>query len=343
MHFKKHNTQRSEGDYMEEYKVCSLFCGAGGLDLGFKQAGYKILWANDFNRDSCATYRLHSPETTVVQKDISKIDVSTIPDCDVFLGGFPCQGYSLGGKRVIDDPRNKLYKEYVRIIKAKKPKCFIGENVKGILTLGKGEVLRQIIEDFSVAGYTVFYQLVNAKDFGVPQDRERVIITGFREDLNITDYAIPAYTGKSMNIGEALKDLPEPTPDEVYSGSFSPWFTMRNRRREFTDVSQTILATARQIPIHPSSPPMVKLGKDAWAFGEGGTTRRYSYKECAALQTFPKEIEFVGKLESKYRQIGNAVPVKLAYHIAKHLKTVLSAGVNIDGGEVLLQGTEDNP
>lgn len=309
------------------FTVSSLFAGAGGLDLGFKQAGFQILWANDFNKDACATYKLHSPETEVVHGDIAKIDANLIPDSDIFLGGFPCQGYSLGGNRVIDDPRNKLYKEYVRIIKAKKPLCFIGENVKGLLTLGSGEVLKQIIEDFKEAGYTVFYHLLNAKDYGVPQDRQRVIITGFRSDLNIQSYAIPEYQGKAQTIGEALKDLPEPTPDEVYSGSFSPWFTMRNRRREFIDVSQTILATARQIPIHPSSPPMVKLGKDEWEFGKGKPTRRYSYKECAALQTFPVNTKFVGNLTSKYKQIGNAVPVKLANHIAVHIKQVLSAEV----------------
>lgn len=312
---------------MTELTTCSLFAGAGGLDIGFKQAGYHILWANDFNKDACATYKLHSPETEVVQGDIAKIDANSIPDCDIFLGGFPCQGYSIGGNRVIDDPRNKLYKEYVRIIKAKKPLCFIGENVKGILTMGGGEVLKQIIEDFEEAGYTVFYQLLNAKDFGVPQDRQRVFITGFRNDLNIAEYSIPEYTGKAQTIGDALKDFPEPDPNDVYAGSYSPWFTMRNRRREFTDVSHTILATARQIPIHPSSPPMVKLGKDAWEFGEGRSTRRYSYKECAALQTFPADIEFTGNLTSKYKQIGNAVPVKLAYHIAKYLRTVLLAEV----------------
>ena len=316
---------------IDKFTICSLFAGAGGLDLGFKQAGYNILWANDFNKDACATYKLHSPETEVVQGDISKIGSEDLPDSDVFLGGFPCQGYSVGGNRVIDDPRNKLYKEFVRIVKDKQPLCFIGENVKGILTMGKGEVLKQIIQDFSDTGYDVYYQLLNAKDYGVPQNRERVIITGFRKDLDITSFKIPEYTGRAVTIGEALSVLPSPDPDDVYTGSYSPWFVMRNRRREFTDVSQTILATARQIPIHPSSPPMVKLGKDVWEFGKDGMTRRYSYKECAALQSFPANLEFTGNLTSKYKQIGNAVPVRLANHIATHLVQVLSAEVKSNG------------
>jgi len=305
--------------------ACSLFCGAGGLDLGFKASGIKTIWANDFDKNSCETYKLHSPETVVVQGDIRKVSVEDIPECDILLGGFPCQGYSVGGKRAIDDPRNALYKEYVRIVKAKQPKVFIGENVKGLLSMGEGEVIHQILEDFSACGYRVFYQLVNAKEYGVPQDRSRVIISGFRNDLGICEFKIPEYTGPSMNIGQALKNLPEPKADDIYTGTYSPWFMMRNRRREFDGVSQTILASARQIPIHPSSPPMVKIHKDSWVFGEGGITRRYSWQEAAALQTFPPEIEFCGNLLNKYKQIGNAVPVKLAAHIANAIKDVLGS------------------
>ena len=155
---------------MREFTAVSLFCGAGGLDMGFEQAGFKTLWANDFDKDACKTHQNWS-HTNVVWGDISKIDMSSIPQSDIMLGGFPCQGFSLSGPRKIDDSRNVLYKHYVKLVKQNQPAIFIGENVKGLLTMGQGTIIDAIINEFSDCGYDLFYQLVNAKDYGVPQDR----------------------------------------------------------------------------------------------------------------------------------------------------------------------------
>ena len=130
--------------------------------MGFDRAGFKSIWANDFDADACKTHQSWS-KTNVVCGDISKIDYSTIPVSDVILGGFPCQGFSLSGPRKIDDSRNTLYKHYVKIVNQNKPMAFIGENVKGLLTMGNGQIIDAIIEDFSVCGYNVFYKLLNAK------------------------------------------------------------------------------------------------------------------------------------------------------------------------------------
>ena len=308
---------------MREFTAVSLFCGAGGLDLGFEQSGFRTLWANDFDKDACKTHQNWS-KAKVVCGDISKIDVNDIPSSDIILGGFPCQGFSLSGPRKIDDSRNVLYKYYVRIVKEKKPMIFVGENVKGLLTMADGQIFEAIKAEFSECGYDVYSQLVNAKDFGVPQDRERVIIVGFRKDMKVKSFEIPVPTNMRMTMREALAGMPEPTEDEVCNQPYSSRYMSRNRKRGWDDVSFTIPAMAKQVTIHPSSPDMEKLDKDLWKFGDNGLTRRFSWREAAVIQTFPRDLEFHGDLVSKYKQIGNAVPVKLASYVATHLYAILS-------------------
>lgn len=306
---------------MREFTAVSLFCGAGGLDMGFDRAGFKTLWANDFDKDACKTHRAWSG-ATVVCGDVSGVELDTVPDCDIMLGGFPCQGFSLSGPRKIDDKRNKLYHQYVRFLKAKKPLMFIGENVKGLLTMGDGQVFEAIIEDFSKCGYDVFSQLVNAKNFGVPQDRERVIIAGFRKDLNVKEFSIPVPEGNIRTLKDAIGDFPEPDPEDVCEAPYSSRYMSRNRKRNWDQVSYTIPAMAKQVALWPGSPDMIKLDRDKWKFGEG-VTRRLSYKEAAAIQTFPDKMNFYGDLTSKYKQIGNAVPVKLAECVANVVRPIL--------------------
>lgn len=308
---------------MREFTAISLFAGAGGLDMGFERAGFRTIWANDFESDACKTHENWST-AKVVCSDVAKVDAADIPDADIMLGGFPCQGFSLSGPRKIDDSRNVLYKHYVRIVKAKKPKMFVGENVKGLLTMGGGSIIEAIIEDFSDCGYNVFYKLLNAKDYGVPEDRERVIIVGFRKDLGIQKFDFPVPRNYRVTMREALKNIPAPTPDEVCDAPYSSRYMSRNRKRDWDDVSYTIPAMAKQVTLWPGSPDMVKIDKDHWEFGENGVTRRFSWREAAAIQTFPADLEFHGDLTSKYKQIGNAVPVKLAEIIATHLYGVLS-------------------
>ncbi len=306
-------------------RIVSLFCGAGGLDIGFHMAGFETVWANDFNRDACETFKKWCQNATVVCGDIGKIDASEVPDdIDVMLGGFPCQGFSLSGPRKLDDKRNTLYRNYVRIVKAKMPKAFIGENVKGLLTMGGGQIIDAIIDDFSSCGYDVQYRLLNARNHGVPEDRQRVIIVGFRKDLGIDDFSYPAEQEHVVTLREALKDVPSPDETDVSHDAYSSRYMSRNRKRDWDDVSFTIPAMAKQVPLYPGSPDMIKIDSDHWRFGDGDT-RRLSWQEAAAIQTFPADMEFCGNLTSVYKQIGNAVPCNLAYAVAKEVKKTLES------------------
>ena len=306
---------------MRRFTAVSLFCGAGGLDMGFERAGFDTVWANDFDKDACQTHRLWS-HATVVQGNIGKIESKEIPDADILLGGFPCQGFSLSGPRRLDDSRNKLYQQYVRIVRDKHPLAFVGENVKGLLTMDKGAIFRAILEDFSKQGYIVFYKLVNAKDYGVPQDRERVILCGFRKDLGVKEFVFPEPMKQVVTLEEVIGNEKEPVAGMVCEEPYSSRYMSRNRKRSWDAVSFTIPAMAKQVPLWPGSPDMVKVGKDLWKFGEGNT-RRFSWKEVALIQTFPSDMQFIGNLNSVYRQIGNAVPVRLAEEIGKAVYQVL--------------------
>jgi len=301
------------------YTIVSLFCGAGGLDYGFHKAGFKTIWATDIDRDSCQTFEKWS-KIKVINSDINKVDISTIPSSDIILGGFPCQGFSLAGPRNTLDKRNVLYKKYVEIVKAKQPRMFVGENVKGILTLDGGKIFEQIVAEFQSVGYDVYTHILNVKNYNVPQDRERIIIIGVRKDLGIIPN-FPAQLKKIKTLNDAIKNIKYEEKD-VCKESYSSRFMSRNRKRNFNNVSFTIPAQAKQVPLHPSSPDMIKVDKDLWKFGVG-ETRRLSWREAAAIQTFPKSFIFEGNLNSKYKQIGNAVPVKLSRLIAKEIKKQL--------------------
>ena len=306
---------------MKKYSVVSLFCGAGGLDLGFEQQGFHTVWANDIDIDSCDTHRAWS-QTTVVPGDIGKIKFSEVPKADVVLGGFPCQGFSLAGPRKINDSRNSLYRHFVDLLQFVNPKVFVAENVKGLLTLGEGKIIEAIVSDFASKGYFVQYKLLNASDYGVPQDRFRVVMVGIRKDC-ASEFSYPVPRKKKTTLKEALAVLGKPKVADICMAPFSSRYMSRNRRRDWDEVSFTIPAMAKQCPLHPSSPQMIKMGADQWKFGLG-ETRRFSWREAAAIQTFPKNLEFAGDLVSKYKQIGNAVPVKLAEAIAKELYKTLA-------------------
>ncbi|WP_303859947.1 DNA cytosine methyltransferase [Alkalibaculum bacchi] len=316
-----------------KYTVVSLFAGAGGLDLGFERQGFRTIWANDIDKDACDTHKNWS-NAEVVQGDISKIDLDTIPKSDIITGGFPCQGFSLAGPRKIDDKRNTLYRYFVQLVDMKQPYAFVAENVKGILTLGDGTIIEAIIEDFSEKGYYVFPNLVNAADYGVPQDRWRVIMVGLRKDLGITNFEFTKPFNHRITLEEALKDMPEPNPKDICKAAYSSRYMSRNRKRGWDQVSYTIPAMAKQVTLHPSSPDMEKIETDKWQFGSEGTTRRFSWREAAAIQTFPRNMEFFGNLTSKYKQIGNAVPVKLAEVVAIQLREILDSKLHTENIKV---------
>lgn len=322
-----------------QFNVISMFSGAGGLDMGFHNKGFKILWANDFAEDACNTYdlwanynkdgsRKEEKDCTIIEcADISKVDLNNVAkgkQIDVVLGGFPCQGFSLAGPRQVDDTRNVLYRHFVEMVKIKTPKVIVAENVIGIKTLGDGVVFDKIIEDFSELGYTMSAPTINAKNFGVPQDRMRVIFIGIRNDIcNHGAYIFPSGDLKIVTLKEALKDMPPVDMNDVCQAPFSSRFMSRNRKRDFSQVSFTIPAMAKQVPLSPDSEGMVYSDVDKFEF-VGNYNRRLSYKEAAVIQTFPIDMEFCGDLDSKYKQIGNAVPVKLAEAIATEVVKILT-------------------
>jgi DNA (cytosine-5)-methyltransferase 1 len=303
-------------------KIVSLFSGAGGLDLGLIKAGHEIIWANDFDADSCETYKLNIGEH-IVCDDIAKIKLDEIPDCDVVVGGFPCQGFSLANMlRAADDERNKLYREFYRIIKGKKPEYFLAENVRGILSLDNGNAIKKIVKDFSDAGYRVKYKAFNTADYGVPQTRVRVIIAGTRKDLpDEMDFKFPEPTHEKTNwvsISKALNGIPEPDDhkSELKNHIFSKY---KVTNRNFTGHRET----------DPNKPSPTILARGN---GKGGVCaiqhpknhRRMSVRESALVQTFPIEFEFVGSMGSMYRQVGNAVPVLFGQHLGNKLKELES-------------------
>ena len=300
----------------QKYTVVSLFAGAGGMDIGFDLEGFKTIWANDFDKDACETHKAWSG-ADVVCGSIEKIDLETIPKADIVLGGFPCQGFSLAGPRKVDDKRNVLYQYFVKVIEQVQPKAFVAENVKGILTLGGGEIIKVIIQEFSDRGYNVQFKLLNAADYSVPEDRFRVIMVGIRKDIE-TDFSYPKPAKEKVTLKQAIGHLPEPKDGEVLEGGFSPRLMSRNRKRGWDEQAFTVPAMAKQVTLHPSSPDMIKLDKDLWQFGKG-KTRRLSWREAATVQTFPEDMYFAGNLVSIYKQIGNAVPVNLARAVAREL------------------------
>lgn len=305
----------------KQMNILSLFSGAGGLDLGLIQAGNKVVWANDIDKDAVATYK-HNIGDHIVLSDIKDIDICSLPDADVIVGGFPCQGFSIANmKRQIEDERNTLYLFFYEAIKHKKPLFFIGENVKGILSLGGGAVVKQIVSDFDEAGYNVEVHKVNMADYGVPQCRERVIFVGQRKDLgNTMLFKFPTPTHSKLcgdlpqwvSMKEALLGLPEPGNTEAdpnNCGSNYKFIVKNFTGHRLTD------------PDKPS-PTILARGN-----GKGGVVaiphyngqRRLSIRESAVIQTFPRNFIFIGKKGSCYRQIGNAVPVRFGKILGEEL------------------------
>lgn len=306
-------------------KVVSLFCGAGGMDLGFKQAGFDIIWANDIYKYACETYKKNFG-IDVIHRDIRKIKV--FPKADVLVACNPCQGFSMIGKRDEKDERNTLYRQIFRALRKIRPKYFVVENVSGLRHLYEGKFFKRMLCGFYNIGYWPAWQVVNAMDYGAPQSRERIIIVGVRKDLKVRYKFPPKTHGPGLKPYVTLRDsighLPAPQKGEYYSNQDWHFFYMsRNRRADWDSVSFTIQTEGRNIPLHPSSPPMVKVGKDHWKFvGDASKYRRLSIRECARIQTFPDDFEFAGELGSQYKLIGNAVPPLLARRIAESIKSL---------------------
>ena len=320
-------------------RVVSLFSGAGGLDLGFNRAGFEVIWSNEYDKNIWDTYKHNHPSPILDTRSITDIDEKEVPDCDGIIGGPPCQSWSeAGALRGIEDNRGQLFWEFIRLLDAKKPKFFLAENVSGMLAPRHQTAIRNIKDMFTDCGYDLHFKLLNAADYEVPQDRKRVIFLGIRKDFNL-DYSFPDPIDSKQTLKDALWDLRKsavPAADknhksdkckilnhEYMTGGFSTIYMSRNRVRSWDEQSYTIQAGGRHAPIHPQAPKMVKIEKDTQIFSKGHEHlyRRLSVRECARIQTFPDDFEFIySRVSDGYKMIGNAVPVNFAYHLAKSIK-----------------------
>ncbi len=330
--------------------VISLFSGCGGLDLGFEKAGFNIPVANEFDSTIWATFEANHPKTTLIKGDIRDIKESDFPDSvDGIIGGPPCQSWSeAGALRGIEDDRGQLFFDYIRILRDKKPKFFLAENVSGMLASRHSDAVKNITSMFEASGYDVSITLVNAKDYGVAQERKRVFFLGFRKDLNV-DFTFPEGSTredeKKLTLRDIIWDLKDSAvaageknyknPDavnnnEYFTGAYSTIFMSRNRVKDWDEQGYTVQASGRQCQLHPQAPKMVKVAKNDCRFVEGKEDlyRRMTVREVARVQGFPDDFVFIyDKIDTGYKMIGNAVPVNLAYEIAISIKNALERTV----------------
>jgi len=329
------------------FKIASFFSGAGGLDLGFSNAGFSIDYANEYDKEIWETYEKNHPNTFLDRRSIADVPSSDIPDCDGIIGGPPCQSWSeAGARRGIEDHRGQLFFEFIRILQDKQPQFFLAENVSGMLHPKHSDALERIKRTFKDSGYDLYFKLLNAADYGVAQDRKRVIFIGFRSDLKV-EYKFPTPSVHKKTLKDAIFDLRNsamPALEKQYAnldleipnheymtGSFSTIFMSRNRVRSWDEPSFTIQAGGRHAPIHPNAPKMKKINTDKFIFdGDSNLYRRLSVRECARIQGFPDEFVFYyQKVAAGYKMIGNAVAVDFANVLAESIKIQLERQVRL--------------
>ncbi len=347
MHKHKKLTSAMQNLSRSKPKVISLFAGCGGLDLGFHLEGYDIVWANEFNKWAADTYERNFKKIKVDRRNILDIDPYNereIPSADLIIGGFPCQDFSVIWKRPgLNGSRGSLYQEFLRFIDAKKPKAFVAENVKGILSANKGHAIRQIIEDFEAVepGYTLSIKLYNFADYGVPQFRERVLIVGIRNDIGFQfEHPIPTHGPKAskpyFTAGDALDGV-----DKVANNNEHMKIMPRTR-----EILKKISEGGNYADIPRDDPHYVngmishvyrrihrdQPAKTLIASGGGGTwgyhypePRALTNRERARLQSFPDSFIFTGSFSEIRRQIGNAVPPKGVRNLAKNLRKLFDS------------------
>ena len=332
--------------------VISLFSGCGGLDLGFERAGYEIPIANEFDKKIWETFEINHPNTKLIRGDIRNISEDDFPnDVTGIIGGPPCQSWSEAGNlKGIEDERGQLFFEYIRILKKVQPKFFLAENVSGMLADRHSEAVQNILKLFEEAGYDVTLTEVNAKDYGVAQERKRVFYIGFRKDLNINfvfPIGSPIEDADKITLRDIIWDLLESAVpagpknhnnpnainnNEYFHGEYSSIFMSRNRVKSWDEQGFTVQASGRQCQLHPSAPKMVKVGKDECEFvkGQEHLYRRMTVREVARVQGFPDDFQFIyDDVNTGYKMIGNAVPVNLAYEVAMGIRhTLEEAGIN---------------
>lgn len=335
---------------MSRLVTVSLFSGCGGSDLGAARAGAEIVYAIDKNHDAITTYKAFVAATGTEVTCSSVAKVKAFPPCELLIGCYPCQSFTMGGPRAPEeDPDSRLFLQFRRCLQSSQPKYFVAENVSGLAWLQNGRFLKEQLWAFSKAGegYSVSWKVLDAKDYGVPESRKRIFLVGVRRDIGLYYWFPPASHGPQgsgrlpyVSHGDAIASLPPDPRGEYYDREdepFSWWYMSRNRKRRWEEPSSAIQANWRHVPLHPASPTMrmvesnLKDGfKQRWEFtgrydhldGHPGRPklerpRRLSWRECAAIQTFPPSFEPHGPVISKYRQVGNAVPPLLMEKIVR--------------------------
>lgn len=313
---------------MEKLKVASLFCGCGGTDVGlagdfdflgrhYDSNSMEIVYANDIDDNACDIFRQNfniEPDN----RDIREVKADELPEFDILTGGFPCQSFSIvaqNPKRLgVKDERGKLFFEMCRILRERQPKCFIAENVKGILTANKKSAFPLILKEFEESGYDVQYRILNAADYRVPQKRERVIIVGFRKDLKV-HFAFPNAEIENEDDYTPLKKVVEKQVDEKYFFSERAVAGMMRKRESMNkgraqDVNKpcnTVGAHLAKVSLNSTDPVLM----------EDSRYRRFTPREVARIQSFPDEFKLVGSEAAQYRALGNAIPPVMFWHVAK--------------------------
>ncbi len=337
--------------------VLDLFCGCGGLSLGFEQAGYNILLGIDMWQDALQTYEKNHKESKTVCANLSDMSPKQIKkehidnDIDVIIGGPPCQGFSISGKRDVNDPRNKLYQSFVAFVEYFKPSVFVMENVPNLVAMNKGRVKDEIIREFESLGYSVTYKILLASDFGVPQNRKRVFFVGLLDSKKPFEFPIGKYIDSKITSMEAISDLPE---NELSDGTdyelqikseYQKKIRYRSRGVYNHQVTKHTDKTKEMISLVPDGGNYKNLPKElqnsrkvniAWtrlnssrpSFTiDTGHRHHFHYKynriptvrEAARIQSFPDTFIFYGSKTAQEKQVGNAVPPILAEEIANHL------------------------
>ena len=330
--------------------ILSLFSGCGGLDLGFERAGFDIPVANEFDPAIYETFKVNHPRTHLVEGDVRKITKENIlpfvnGEIDGIIGGPPCQSWSEAGSlKGIEDARGQLFFDYIRLLQELRPKFFLAENVSGMLADRHSVAVQNILNLFEQSGYDVSLTLVNAKDYGVAEERKRVFYIGFRKDLGI-NFRFPKGSttedDKKLTLRDIIWDLQSTAVpagpknhhnpaainnNEYFTGAFSPIFMSRNRVKSWDEQAFTVQASGRQCQLHPQAPKMEKFDKNDCRFVKGAEHlyRRMTIREVARVQGFPDDFQFIYKdTNNAYKMIGNAVPVNLAYEVAVAIKLFL--------------------
>jgi DNA (cytosine-5)-methyltransferase 1 len=307
-------------------RAISLFSGCGGSDLALKRAGFKIIWSNDIWDVACETNRINVKGSTIIEGDIRHFE--EFPDAELLVGCYPCQGYSQGGRRNPREPVNFLYREFDRVLRIVRPRAFVVENVNGMAYGENRVLLENQLYRYRLAGYSVEWSVLDAMDYGVPQSRRRIFLVGIRSDIGVTyQFPGPQYglnaRRRYRTQRDAIAGMPSWPEGEFCEEKLHWYYLSRNRRRPWGQPSPCIVGHWRHVPLHPSSPPLKRIGTDEWRFARKGKARRLSYKECAALQGFPRSFIWrEGSIRERFQMVGNAVPPPLFEAVVRALPRI---------------------